>query len=102
MEDYPKNILEFETRFNSEESCRDYLFQLRWPNGFKCPHCGHEKSWPVSSSLQKMIHTIYCVCYNKVNSPKLEMSFALFTHTRRSICLMRLVSASTAPNSRPN
>jgi hypothetical protein len=21
-------------------ACRDYLIQLRWPEGFRCPHCG--------------------------------------------------------------
>ena len=26
----------------SEEACRDYL-ALRWPEGFRCPRCGHER-----------------------------------------------------------
>jgi transposase-like protein len=51
MEDYPKTQLEFETRFSTEESCREYLYQLRWPNGFRCPRCGHNKAWPVSQEL---------------------------------------------------
>ncbi|MCL0064540.1 IS1595 family transposase, partial [Dehalococcoidia bacterium] len=34
-----------------EEACRDYLYQLRWPNGFRCPRCGHEKAWPVGTVL---------------------------------------------------
>jgi transposase-like protein len=51
MEDYPKTLLEFEARFSSEEACRDYLYQLRWPNGFRCPYCGHEKAWLVGTVL---------------------------------------------------
>ncbi|MCY4535761.1 MAG: IS1595 family transposase [Bryobacterales bacterium] len=47
MEDYPRNQLEFETRFASEEACREYLAQLRWPEGFRCPQCGQSKAWPV-------------------------------------------------------
>lgn len=43
--------MEFETRFKSEEACFDYLYQLRWPNGFRCPRCGHEKSWPLKNTL---------------------------------------------------
>ena len=39
--------LEFEARFASEEACRDYLSALRWPEGFRCPGCGHERAWPV-------------------------------------------------------
>ena len=31
---------EFVKQFSTEEQCRNYLFQLRWPNGFMCPHCG--------------------------------------------------------------
>lgn len=49
MEDYPKTLSEFEDRFSSEEACRDYLYWLRWPNGFRCPRCGHEKAWPVGT-----------------------------------------------------
>ena len=47
MEDYPRDLLEFESRFSSEEDCRDYLFALRWPDGLRCPGCGHERAWPV-------------------------------------------------------
>ncbi|MFH1739725.1 MAG: IS1595 family transposase, partial [bacterium] len=31
MEDYPRTVLEFEERFATEEACRAYLAQLRWP-----------------------------------------------------------------------
>ena len=34
---------EFVKRFITEEQCRDYLFQLRWPNGFRCPRCGGDE-----------------------------------------------------------
>ena len=47
MEDYPRDLLEFESRFSSEEACRDYLFALRWPDGFRCPGCRHERAWPI-------------------------------------------------------
>ena len=40
-EDYPRTLLDFERRFSDETSCRDYLFSLRWPNGFVCPSCGY-------------------------------------------------------------
>ncbi|HVO64651.1 MAG TPA: IS1595 family transposase, partial [Terriglobales bacterium] len=31
MEDYPRNLKEFDLRFAAEEACREYLLQLRWP-----------------------------------------------------------------------
>jgi hypothetical protein len=32
-------LAEFEERFKSEEACRQYIMQLRWPEGFQCPRC---------------------------------------------------------------
>jgi len=43
--------MEFEERFATEESCRDYLFRIRWPDGYCCPRCGHRKVWSVASGL---------------------------------------------------
>jgi len=51
VEDYPRNQAEFDARFGSEAACRAYLIQQRWPNGFRCPRCGHAKGWPVRELL---------------------------------------------------
>src|ERR1019366_4965722 len=51
MEDYPRNLKEFDVRFRSEEACREYLLQLRWPDGFRCPRCGCRESSPVRAVL---------------------------------------------------
>jgi transposase-like protein len=51
MEDFPRDLLEFESRFSTEGACREYLFRLRWPDGFCCPRCGCRKSWPKSDVL---------------------------------------------------
>ena len=51
MEDYPETIAEFESKFSSEEACRDYLFRLRWPQGFICPRCQATKAWPTKRNL---------------------------------------------------
>jgi len=51
MEDYPRTLGEFESRFSSEEACVDYLFQLRWPTGYVCPRCRHTKGWRVREVL---------------------------------------------------
>ena len=53
MEDYPRNLREFDARFGGEDECREYLFQLRWPGGFRCPGCGAGKSWPVRGELRQ-------------------------------------------------
>lgn len=37
--------MEFDELFGTEEACRDYLFDVRWPRGFVCPRCQGMKSW---------------------------------------------------------
>jgi len=37
--EFPKTVVEFQQRFATEEACRQYLFQCRWPDGFVCPRC---------------------------------------------------------------
>jgi hypothetical protein len=34
MEDYRRNLEEFDFGFGSEAACREYLMQLRWPDAF--------------------------------------------------------------------
>src|ERR1700684_4381965 len=51
MKDYPRNLQQFEARFSTEEGCREYLVQLRWPEGFRCPRCGCGKAWAVGATL---------------------------------------------------
>jgi transposase-like protein len=51
MEDYPRTLAEFEARFSTEEACREYLIQLRWPEGFRCPHCGGSRAWRLGRHL---------------------------------------------------
>jgi transposase-like protein len=51
MEDYPRTLGEFDARFSSEEACRAYLFQLRWPDGFVCPRCQATTAWGTKRAL---------------------------------------------------
>ena len=51
MEDYPRTVQEFEDRFSTEESCRAYLVNLRWPEGFRCPQCQGSKAVIVRATL---------------------------------------------------
>lgn len=44
-EDYPKTLLEMERRFATEDACREYLTELRWPTGFVCPECQGKGGW---------------------------------------------------------
>lgn len=49
--DYPGTLGEFEERFATEEECRRYVMQLRWPEGFRCPRCGSAEVWLTKRAL---------------------------------------------------
>lgn len=34
-------------KFASEESCQRYLADCRWPNGFVCPRCEHQRAYAL-------------------------------------------------------
>ena len=49
--DYPRTLQEFDAWFATENDCATYIRRLRWPEGFRCPACGHGQSWQTSRSL---------------------------------------------------
>lgn len=51
MEDYPRTLAELERRFSTEGACGEYLFRLRWPEGFVCPRCGGRNAWRTAREL---------------------------------------------------
>ena len=42
------SLYEFLQRFPSEDECFQYLVEKRWPNGFRCPRCGHHAAYYLS------------------------------------------------------
>lgn len=46
---FPKSILDFQEQFGTDESCWQYLFDSRWPDGFSCPKCAGRKCWYLPS-----------------------------------------------------
>jgi transposase-like protein len=49
--DLPGDLPSFLDRFGSDAQCRAYLFQARWPDGFRCVACGHERAWAHKARL---------------------------------------------------
>lgn len=48
--DFPKTLREFQSRFADEAACRAYLAASRWPEGFRCPRCGHGEAFELPRS----------------------------------------------------
>jgi transposase-like protein len=51
VEDFPRTLGEFEERFASEEACREFLKQARWPEGFRCACCQDTRAWVNARNL---------------------------------------------------
>ena len=49
--DLPDDLPSFLARFGTDEQCRAYLFQARWPDGFGCSGCGHDRAWAHKARL---------------------------------------------------
>ena len=39
------NFWDWQQHFSNEQTCLQAIIKLRWPDGFRCPCCQHEKGW---------------------------------------------------------
>jgi transposase-like protein len=44
---FPSSLREFQRQFASEEACQQYLVACRWPDGFQCRRCGHQRAYAM-------------------------------------------------------
>src|SRR5512134_3002015 len=49
--DLPQDLPSFLKRFGTDEQCRAYLFRVRWPDGFRCSACGHDRAFAPKARL---------------------------------------------------
>ena len=62
-QDLPGDLPGFLERFGTNDQCRTYLFEARWPDGFRCVRCAHDRAWAHKARL------IYeCVACGKQHS----------------------------------
>ena len=47
MVERPGSLPEFEAQFPDDAACARWLFEKRWPNGFRCPGGAHDKGWEL-------------------------------------------------------
>src|SRR4051794_6938459 len=50
-DDLPEDMPSFVARFGSDEQCREYLFEARWPDGFRCSACGHDDAYALKTKI---------------------------------------------------
>ncbi len=57
-EHYPKDFQEFLAKFKTDEDCWNYIFEIRWPDGYICPKCKNSNKYWLTE--QKLIHCSSC------------------------------------------
>jgi len=45
----PLTLTALMTRFSTEEACKQFLIEKRWPNGVQCPRCKNQKVYALKS-----------------------------------------------------
>ena len=43
------SLNEFLSLYGTEDQCFDALYQWRWPSGFVCPNCGHDRGCQLTT-----------------------------------------------------
>jgi ribosomal protein L37AE/L43A len=46
---FPKSVSEFQTWFGTDQACLRYLIDSQWPDGYRCPRCGHGEAYELTS-----------------------------------------------------
>lgn len=57
---YQAGVLEFASRFGTEDACRKHLVKSRWPEGFVCPrYASHEQ--PYEMPARDLVEFVNCL-----------------------------------------
>ena len=51
MGDWPRSLQELGARFPDDLACARWLMAKRWPDGFRCPACGHDRGWELGRGV---------------------------------------------------
>ena len=92
-------LMDFQAMFQTNEACRDHLFAMRFPDGFRCPDCGHDQYYLISSR-----HLLQCTAcrtqtsltagtiFHKTRTPLSKWFWAIYlvAHDKRGISALAL------------
>ena len=97
----PLTLLDFQSKFSTDDACRNQLFSMRWPEGFHCPRCGHDRCYVVrdrhllqcqSPSCRHQTSLIVGTIFEKSHTPLQKWFWALFlvAHDKRGLSALAL------------
>lgn len=56
----PLNLIQFQKTFSTEEACYQHMYQIKWPEGFHCPKCGHDQAYEIKTRKQPLYECTEC------------------------------------------
>ncbi|MBX5437602.1 MAG: IS1595 family transposase [Alicyclobacillaceae bacterium] len=97
----PMTLLEFQAKFPTDDACRNHLFSLRFPDGFRCPRCGHDRFYVIRSRHLLQCQSSACrhqtsltvgTIFEKSRTPLRKWFWAIFlaSHDKRGISALTL------------
>lgn len=79
------DLLLFQEQFKNEKDCYQWIFNTRWPKGFSCSFCGHQKYSLVSTRMLykcmkcgKQISVTAGTIFHKTKTPLLKWFWLIF------------------------
>ncbi len=82
-----RSLLEFQREFSTEEACGQHLRKMRWPNGFRCPRCGHSQAWFIRTrnivdckSCRAKISLTAGTIFHKTRTPLVKWYWLIYYH----------------------
>ena len=96
MTEIPTSLIAFQRLFPDDDACARWLIAARWPNGFRCPACGHDRGW----ELKTRKHSFECIrCHRQTSATagtllhRTKLSLATWF---RAACLMATIRSCSA------
>jgi hypothetical protein len=83
------SVFDFNKRYKSDEDCLQVMQRMRWPNGFKCSHCKHDRGYRLHG--RRVIQCVLCkkqtsitagTIFDKTRIPLLKWFWIIFFVTQ--------------------
>jgi len=90
------NLVDFQTKFRTEKSCHEYLHNLKWPDGYRCPKCDHTDCFTINTRKLPVYECKNCrhqttvlvgTIFEKTRTPLVKWFWAIYlvAHDKRGI-----------------
>jgi len=99
----PMNLIQFQKAFQTEEACHQHLYNMKWPEGFLCPKCQHDKAYEIKTRKLPLYECTNChhqttvtsgTVFEKTRTKLLKWFWAIFliAHDKRGVSATYLAS----------